>query len=356
MIRKYRLAAYVFTVSAFLVISLSNLASADNSSEIQYRFDQMSDSTASAVTIHDVGFTLASSSSPLGSIEFQYCSNDPLPADPCTPPTGFSVSGASLTSQSGNTGFSISSLSSANDLILTSSTVINSPSLAPNLYILSNVVNPSDVGTFYIRIYTYSSLDASGTATETGGVALSTALGLTISSYVPPFLEFCAGVVIYNNDCSTIDNYVVNMGNFTTNQAAVATAQFLAATNAASGYNVSIIGSTLTSGNNTITALSSPTPSIVGQDQFGFNLRANNLPSVGSDPAGQINPLVPAPVINGDYDTINRYTFNNNTSIVSVSRPSLPVTYTASYITNINSNQPVGVYTTTLTYICLANF
>jgi len=355
MATKYRLASYVLCAVAVLFSCLANFAHAD-SGEVQFRFDQMADSSASAVTTHNLGFTLDSNSSPLGSIEFQFCSNDPLVGTPCTPPAGFSVSSAALSSESGNTGFSISPLTSTNDLILTSGSVINSPNLSPNIYELSNVVNPSNVGTFYIRIYTYSSLDATGTPTEDGGVALSTALGVGIDSYVPPFLEFCAGVVIFNNDCSTIDSYIVNMGDFTTNQTSVATSQFAASTNASSGYSISFTGNTLTSGNNTIAALSALSPSIVGQNQFGFNLIANNIPSVGSDPVGQIDPLVPTPVISSDYDTINRYEFNDNVSLVSVDKPSLPVTYTASYITNIAQNQPVGVYTTTLTFICLANF
>ncbi len=352
---KYRLAALVFCILSVLLSFSGNFAIADNT-EVQNRFDQMADAYASAVTTHNLGFTLDSSADPLGSIEFQFCSNNPLEGTPCTPPDGFSVSGAVLSSQSGNTGFSISSLTSANDLILSASSVINNPSLSPNLYILSNVVNPADVGTFYIRIYTYSSLDASGSPTETGGVALSTATGLGVTSYVPPFLEFCAGVVIFSNNCATIDNYIVNMGDITDNQTSVATSQFLGATNATGGYTVSVTGTTLTSGNNIISSLSTPSPSIIGQDQFGMNLRVNDVPSFGSDPVGEIDPLSPTPVITPNYGTANLYTFNNGDNLVSVPRPTLPVTFTAAYIVNTASGQPVGVYTTTLTYICLANF
>jgi len=352
---KYRLAASIICTLIALLVCLNGFVQADNT-EVQNRFDQMADSSVSADTTHNLGFTLDSNTNPLGSIEFQFCSNNPLESTPCTPPTGFSISGAVLSSQAGNTGFSISPLTSANDLILANTSVINSPSLLPNLYILTGVINPSNVGSFYIRIYTYSSLDATGIPTETGGVALSTATGLSVVSYVPPFLEFCAGVVIYNNDCSTIVNYIVNMGGITDNQTAVATSQFLGATNASGGYSVSVTGTTLTSGNNTIPALSTPSPSIIGQDQFGMNLRVNDIPSFGSDPIGQIDPLSPTPVIASNYDTPNFYTFNNNDSLVSIPRPSLPVTYTVGYITNAAARQPVGVYTTTLTYICLANF
>jgi hypothetical protein len=352
---KYRLLGPVLCALVVMIACFGSFAGADNT-EVQSRFDQMADSSVSAVTTHNLGFTLDSNSSPLGSIEFQFCSNNPLEGTPCTPPTGFSISGATLTSQSGNTGFTISPLTSANDLILTSGSIIETPSLSPNLYILTGVVNPSDIGTFYIRIYTYSTLDATGTPSETGGVALSTASGLAVVSYVPPFLEFCAGAVIYNNDCSTIVNYIVNMGDISDQQTSIATSQFLGATNATGGYSVSVTGTTLTSGNNTISALSTPTPSIVGQDQFGMNLRVNDVPSFGSDPFGQIDPLSPTPVIAANYDTPNLYTFNNGDSLVSIPRPSLPVTYTVGYITNVAAGQPVGVYTTTLTYICLANF
>jgi hypothetical protein len=352
---KYRRIATILFSLIVILGCLNGFVGADNT-EVQSRFDQMADSSVSADTTHNLGFTLDSSASALGSIEFQFCSNNPLEGTPCTPPTGFSISGATLSSQAGNTGFSVSPLTSANDLILSNGSVINSPSLSPNLYIMTGVVNPSTVGTFYIRIYTYSSLDATGIPTETGGVALSTAVGLSVVSYVPPFLEFCAGAVIYNNDCSTIVNYIVNMGDIADNQTAVATSQFLGATNASGGYSVSVTGTTLTSGNNTIPSLSTPSPSIIGQDQFGMNLRVNDIPSFGSDPIGEIDPLSPTPVIASNYDAPNFYTFNNNDSLVSIPRPSLPVTYTVGYITNASAGQPVGVYTTTLTYICLANF
>jgi hypothetical protein len=200
-------------------------------------------------------------------------------------------------------------------------------------------------------VYIYPTTDASGIATEVGGIAISIGHGLQVNSIVPPYLLFCAAVVIYNNDCSTASTYLIDEGSFTDTRTAIATSQMLVATNAQNGYSISVNGTTLTSGNNIISALSIPSPSIIGTNQFGMNLRANNLPTVGNDPTG-----LSIPIIASDYNTPNRFTFNNNSTLSTSNGSSNYVTYTASYVTNVSLNQSPGVYTTTLNYICLANF
>ena len=157
---------------------------------------------------------------------------------------------------------------------------------------------------------------------------------------------------ITNYDCSTADSYLINFGNFSTGQASTATSQFLVATNAQSGYNVYITGPTLTSGNNTIANLSTPSPSLVGASQFGLNLRTNSSPAVGSD---EVGPGVGGQVTS-DYNTSNLFSYNDGDTLVSSPAASDNQTFTVSYLTNINAKQPAGVYATTLTYICLANF
>src|SRR5687768_12357730 len=93
-------------------------------------------SIPSAVTTNRFSFTLGSVSN-LGSIEFEYCQNDPLVGQPCAPPLGFSASSVVLQSQTGETGFSISPLSTNNKIILTRTSV---PSSAiPVTYTFRNI-------------------------------------------------------------------------------------------------------------------------------------------------------------------------------------------------------------------------
>jgi hypothetical protein len=107
----------------------------------------------------------------------------------------------------------------------------------------------------------------------------------------------------------------------------------------------------MTSGNNTITALSSPTPSLPGISQFGINLRDNSSPQVGEEPAGP-GTAAPAP----DYNIPNFFTFRPGDTIASSSLSTEFNRLTVSYVANVSADQPVGVYSTTITYLAVAQF
>src|SRR5690606_25747303 len=108
---------------------------------------------------------------------------------------------------------------------------------------------------------------------------------------------------------------------------------------------------TMTSGNNIISALAVPTVSVPGTSQFGLNLRTNTNPSVGQEVVGN-GSSVPVP----GYGTPNQFKFAHGDVVVSSPVADSNRKYTVSYITNISAAQAPGVYATTLSYICLANF
>jgi hypothetical protein len=121
-------------------------------------------------------------------------------------------------------------------------------------------------------------------------------------------------------------------------------------TNAGFGYAVSVNGNTMTSGNNFIPGVGTLSTSQIGQSQFGINLRANSTPSVGADPSGGSG------IPTANYNSPNRFTFNSGEVIASSTFVSDNEKYTVSYIVNINTAQPIGIYNTTLTYLCTATF
>jgi hypothetical protein len=123
------------------------------------------------------------------------------------------------------------------------------------------------------------------------------------------------------------------------------------ATNAQSGYNISVTGSTLTSGNNTIASLAAASPSQTGVSQFGINLRANSLPTVGADPSG---PGAGTPL--ASYNQPNLYTFNNGDTVANTGGVSDFRKFTISYMVNISKQQAAGIYASTFTYVAFANF
>lgn len=311
--------------------------------------DRLSDGTVGATATHVLSFTITDFTAPVGSIRFEFCSNDPIPDFPCTPPVGFDASAAVLDSQTGETGFNIHPSSNANKIILSRFPVL--VTTADVEYVFNGIVNPSNAGTFYVRLQTYSSDDATGTAIQAGGIALAVNELFNVSAEVPPFLRFCAGITIVGFDCATADSFLIDLGEFSQSLTRSAQSEMVAVTNAPSGLSISLSGTTLTSGTNVIKSLANQTASISGTSQFGMNLRANVSPAIGADPVGPgVATVAPA------YNTPNQYRFRAGDVVASSTGPNDYRKFTVSYIANVDAAQPPGIYATTITFICLANF
>jgi len=301
---------------------------------------------AGATTVHEFTFTYLSTTS-VGSVSFEYCTS-PLTQIVCDAPSGLDVSGVALQQQTGETGFSILS-STANTIILTRAPTASAA--IPSSYTFGNAVNPGGApGTFYVRINTYSSVDATTGQTDFGAVVNSTTQGVSISTEVPPILNFCVGQAI-PSDCSSAEGNVVDLGVLRSSSAATGTSQLLAGTNAEFGLAITANGTTMTSGNNVIPSLNAPTPSAPGNAQFGINLRANSSPPVGQNPVG---PGVANPT--GQYNIPNRFVFHPGDVVATTPSTTDTRKFTVSYLANVTPAQPPGVYTATLTYICTASF
>lgn len=305
------------------------------------------DSNGGAVTQHQISFQFPDNSV-VGSLVLQYCTS-PVEDLPCTMPAGFDASGAVFANQSGETGFSVLS-QTANEFTLTRPPSAVAPAPQLNTYTFNNVTNPSNVGTFYLRISTYASVDGSGPKIDYGGTAAAITTAVSISAEVPPILYFCAAVLIDNISCATAEGTYLNLGTLTHTRAAVGTSRFAASTNANFGYVVQVFGSTMTSGNNVLPALTLPSASVPGTRQFGMNLRANTAPAIGEEYTGVYG------IISPDYNIPNRFVFRNGDTLAHSPHISLFEVYTVTYMVNIQEFQPAGVYNTLLSYVCTATF
>ena len=309
---------------------------------------RLESAAADTITGYTVGFTIATPGT-LGSVELQFCSNDPLVEDPCTVPIGLDVSAATLDAQSGETGFAMGAGTDTNTIILSRAPA--SSTAQPVSYSFSNVHNPSSIGSYYVRLTTYATTDASGARTDHGGLAFAINDAISITSKVPPYLLFCSGITITSFDCDTASGSYINFGNFSTASTAQAQTQLVAASNAEGGYNLTYQGTSLTSGNNVIPGMNPDDVSRPGVSQFGLNLRANTDPGIGVDIIGP-GPAVAA----ANYATPNRYLFNSGDIFATTSGTSDYNKFTLSYIVNISTAQPAGIYVSTLTYVATANF
>lgn len=306
------------------------------------------DSFPSVVTTHSYTFTTFTGSN-VGSVQFEYCTNSPFVGTPCSAPAGLNVNSAGIVTQTGLNGFSVSGVSTSNELVLTKAPTFSAPVSA--IYVFDNIVNPSTSNEIvYVRISTFDNVDATGSRVDNGSVVFVVDDRFNIDLYVPPYMTFCVAVNVAIN-CSSATGFLSNIGEFSEFFATTATSQFSVATNDPNGYNTFINGQTMTSGTNTIPPLTSLTASNPGTSQFGINLRSNNNPSAGANPDGVGNG-VPSP----NYNNQNLFRFVDGERIAGSVTTTEFTRYTVTYLINISDTQAPGVYASTLTYTSIASF
>jgi hypothetical protein len=305
---------------------------------------QVGSSAQSAVTSYTISATTATSAN-IGSVGFEFCTTA---TGICTVPSGVDTTGATLTAQNPG-GFTIVNATNGAPYITRSAANINSGTAMS--FTLGNITNPSSTNTSYnVRITTYTGTDGATGAVDTGNVAMSTAQPIQLTGVTPEILVFCVGITITGN-CGTISGSSIDFGDFSPVATSSATSVMQAQTNASSGYSITVNGTTLSSGVNTIPALAAQAPSSIGTSQFGLNLRVNTTPVVGADPSGAGTGSYTA-----NYGTQNQYRFVTGDSVAAAAAPTNANTFTSSYMVNIGGAQAAGVYTATMTYICTASF
>lgn len=319
-----------------------------SAAEMGTRSLELSDSTSgkSGVT-YNTSFQISTAGT-LGSVEFQFCSNSTFPSDVCDVPAGIDASGAIFTKESGISGFTILS-QTANEIIISRPPA---PILAVNATALfTNITNPTNSGSYYLRVLTFPTDNASGAYTDNGGMAFAINSPISVKATVPPYLYFCTGNTIAGTDCSTASGDFIDLGQLLSTRTSSGQSQMVVATNAQNGYSIEATGATLTSGNNTIPPLSADSPPQVGVSQFGINLRANSNPTVGADPYGPGNGQ-PTP----NYNRPNLYRYINGDVVATNSSVEDGRKFTVSYVTDISKSQPPGIYASTFTYVAMGNF
>jgi hypothetical protein len=308
----------------------------------------LGDYQVDAVTFYEISFSFSEPAT-YGSLRIEVCANDPLPGTACTPPPGFDLSNAVLSAQTGPPGMTILPGSTASAMVLG-----RTPAAAvvePASYRFDQIVNPANAGAYYIRLQTFASADGTGPSVFYGGIALLTALNFPVTATIPPYLTFCTGITITGLNCSTASGDYIDFGELSSKKTSSGTSQMLAFTNAQSGYNISLAGTTMQSGNNEIKALSVEDVSRPGTSQFGLNLTNNSSPNQGAVPTGPGSAVV----VTG-YSTPDKYRFVNSEILASTTGPDNLRLFTSTYIVNVPASQAPGIYVTTITYVCLATF
>jgi hypothetical protein len=340
--------AGILFLTVFLAVIAPLSTQQVHAAQMGVRSIQVSDADAGQNNVvYRVALTSATNAV-LGSIRIQFCSNSSLVDDSCAAPIGFNASSAAIASQGGVTDFTISSNSTNNEIVLSRPPSIQAPTSM--FYNFIGITNPFTGGSYFARIFTYPTSDGTGPFTDAGGLALYFRPSFAMSAEVPPHLTLCVGESISGFSCNTATEPFSDLGVLGPLVTGVAQSQILVATNADNGYSMWVVGGTMTSGNNTLPAMTG-TSSQKGVSQFGINLRANTNPIIGEDISG---PGLAA--VTSSYAQQNQFRFQSGDTIATAGDPDDYRKYTVSYVVNVAATQPGGVYATTLTYVALANF
>jgi hypothetical protein len=336
-------------IVALVVAALVVFSPAQALIRFETRQLMMQSSTPGATTNYTISIGYNSPVA-VGSLNMLFCI-DPIPYMPCDPPAGLDVSQATLSSQTGETGFTIAS-QTTNHIVLTRNPSVPLTS-GVSSYTLSGVVNPTDIGhSFAIRLASYESTDASGPLINGGAVTGQVTNAIVIQTQVPPMLIFCFSRAVEYNCTGTDDTYYTDMGTLSSTQTLTAESQMAVGTNATQGFVITANGGPPAAGTNVIPGTSVPAPSTKGTNQFGINLVANTAPIVGSDPEGTWANAIASP----DYGVPNEYKYVPGDVVAYSPNVSLMKKFTVSYILNSSENLHPGVYSTTITFVASGRF
>lgn len=157
------------------------------------------------------------------SLVIDFCANDPIISDTCNNTTpqvlGMNASAAALTGVTGNITSPGWAVTASQYQVKLAKTTGSAAGIGAQVFTLTGITNPTRLGTFYARIYTfndatwggtttpYSSATALGDYKDYGGIALSTNQIITITARVQETLAFCVSganptLWVTNNDCS----------------------------------------------------------------------------------------------------------------------------------------------------------
>jgi hypothetical protein len=211
--------AFVVAVATLTPLLLSPSA---NAAQITGRKLTIGSGVPSAVTTYAFDFTVPTTGTIVKSLAADACTTA---VGACTTPSGFSVTGVTLTGQPTGlgdaSGWTVNT-STTGSLRLADSSDATTPSGAQHVS-FTGVTNPSTVNTsFFLRITTYS--DGSWTTPiDTGTTASAVVQTLTVNAAVAEVLNFCVGSTTVNDatsspgaDCTAISGTSLNIGTLDT--------------------------------------------------------------------------------------------------------------------------------------------
>ncbi len=385
------LSAALFFMSALLAVPAFAVPTA--AAQLTSRSIQISNSSRNTTpVIYKTSFTLPANDT-IGGIVIDFCSNSPIVGDSCTAPAAnFNVNRAATTvnNQSGITGFTVYTADATDNRIILTTTTPAAVSGAVSLELgngtgSNGLTNPGVDGTFYGRMYTYTTsaaAQAHNTAapagyTDAGSTALSIAEKITVTAKVPETLNFC----VYNGANCAAGGTSVALGDSngvlsTAGPFVDKTTKFDIMSNSTGNYlngdtaNITYVyfkAALPTSGSNTLPSIgTAATLPVTGTSQFGLCTHVlTGTTSTGTFPPYFTNCHTTSQTAGTNstggtgtarfgFDTTAAASTYGDELMLLVSAGS--ATFTVAFVGNISTTQPAGVYSTNLNFIAVAGY
>lgn len=365
--------AAVFFISAICVTLQSYTA---NAAQLSSRSIKMSSSTpATTGNTYTVSFT---TSGAFQSLIIDFCADSPLIGSAtCTNPTGMNVATPTVTFTSGTIGTVSTTGSSAFQLKVSGTA---SQAAAAIAFTLSGVTNPTAAGTFYARIYTYSnatfgtptaysSFSSVGSTIDTGGIAMSTANAVSITTSIQEALTFCvSGTSVATCGSATAPGITLGSGTplILGNALSTANNYTVLSTNALSGAvvamkNTNACGGLSKDGGTTCPIAAAGAAAITianGASLIGAAISNSTGQSAGSAVVNAISPYDQGGVPKYAMDTTGGIgvTSTFGDTLASCSGPTSGAQNTLTLAADTSSTTPAGIYLATLVLIATGTF
>jgi hypothetical protein len=362
------------------VISPAVIPAFVSADTLSSRSIEMSSSDADATAKYTITFTPTAD---FQNLVIDWCSDSPIVGNStCAAPTGFDAkTGVTLTATSvlGTTAFDGANSTATHTEI----TGTSDSGTSAVTFELNGVHNPSTVGTFYARIYTYGAtqnytdFDTLGTTVDTGGIALSVNDSFGVTAAVRESLTFCVSHAAPGPNCGAgagtdPDDPSMILGQGTGDDIALDSATVSSynnyvqlSTNAEHGAVVRLTNSTGCGGLKRVGAAGCDIPAATSDlvaGTAGFGVKFGTAASVATA-TGATGTIVPAT----GYST-SSYFMDNTTSNDNVSSPyggsilntsGAPVSNKQIVFTTaaaISNGTPAGLYKATLNMIASGTF
>lgn len=320
-------------------------------------------------------------------VAMDFCDDSPIAGIACNAPSGFSVASASAaftsTGAANKPSGTVSVANASANHIEVAGTGASTGS-GTFVFTLSGVHNPTAVGSFYARIYTYAGAEDYtdethlGTTLDTGSVALATTNDVGITAAVRETMTFCVSKTAPTSNCGGTDNPSLTLGEGTAPNIALDSTHLSTgtnyaqiSTNAASGAVVNLKSNRTGCGglvrvgaaNCDIkpSGVNTNGNAAIGSALFGLTVGTPASASGATNPSGTFQAA-------GSYNSSTYYMdyvtgdatgvtspYGSpvlNTNSLPINNKNIPLTFGAS----VSNTTPAGLYSATLNMIATGTF